>query len=53
MITEKTNYLCPMSSVVNIGMEGLVCFSKGMMFGTEGNTSGVINEENIIDGGTF
>ena len=53
MKTEKTNYQCPLTSAVNIGMEGLICFSEVMMFGTEDNTSGVINDENIIDGGSF
>ena len=53
MNTEKTNYQCPLTSVVNIGTEGLICFSKTMLFGTEDNTSGVINDENIIDGGSF
>ena len=53
MKTEKTNYQCPLTSVVNIGTEGLICISKTMLFGTEDNTSGVINDENIIDGGSF
>jgi len=53
MNTEKTNYQCPLTSAVNIGMEGLICFSKTMLFGTEDNTSGDINDENIINGGSF
>lgn len=52
MNTEKTFYERPLTAVIDLRTEGLLCGSNYMKFGS-GNASGEINDEDVVDGGTF
>ena len=52
MKAEKHYYEGPITSVIEIRTEGLLCGSNYMKFGS-GNASGDINDEDVVDGGTF
>ena len=49
---EKTSYQRPETSVLDVRMEAFICLSNQMKFGT-GNSSGSIEDENIVNGGDF
>jgi len=52
MKTEKTYYECPETFVIQCQTEGFICLSNYMQFGS-GNSSGSIDDGNIVDGGSF
>ena len=49
---EKTSYQRPETSVLDVRMEAFICLSNQMKFGS-GNSSGSIEDENIVNGGDF
>ena len=52
MKVEKSNYESPVTSVIHVRTEGSICVSNYMQFGS-GNSSGNIDDDNVIDGGSF
>ncbi|MCR5018111.1 MAG: hypothetical protein K6A64_04885 [Bacteroidales bacterium] len=51
-MVERKNYLKPETSVLDVRMEAFICLSNQMKFGS-GNTSGSIEDEDIVNGGEF
>lgn len=51
-MVERNNYQRPETSVLDVRMEAFICLSNYMKFGS-GNTSGNIEDENIVNGGDF
>lgn len=52
MKVEKSNYETPVALVTHIKAEGIICVSKYMQFGSD-NSSGNIDDDDVIDGGSF
>ena len=52
MKVEKTNYVSPATLVIHVRTVGLICDSRYMKFGSS-NTSGDIDDENVVYGGSF
>ena len=52
VMVERKNYQRPETSVLDVLMEGFICLSNYMKFGS-GNTAGSIEDENIVNGGDF
>jgi len=51
-MVERKNYQRPETSVLDVRMETFICLSNQMKFGS-GNSSGSIEDENIVNGGDF
>ena len=49
---ERNNYQRPEASVLDVRMEAFISLSNQMKFGS-GNSSGSIEDENIVNGGDF
>lgn len=52
MKVEKYNYESPVTSVIPVRTEGFICVSNLMQFGS-GNSSGSIDDSDVVDGGSF
>ena len=52
VMIERNNYQRPEASVLDVRMEAFISLSNQMKFGS-GNTSGNIEDENIVNGGDF
>lgn len=52
VMVERKNYQRPETSVLDVRMEAFICLSNQMKFGS-GNSSGSIEDENIVNGGDF
>ena len=52
MKMEKSNYESPVTSVIHVRTEGFICVSKYMQFGSD-NSSGNIDDDDVVDGGSF
>ncbi len=52
MKVEKSNYESPVTSVIHVRTEGFICVSNYMQFGS-GNSSGNIDDDDVVDGGSF
>ena len=52
MKEEKSIYESPVTSVIDVRMEGFICQSRGMKFGSN-NSSGNFDDDDVIYGGSF
>ncbi len=52
MKIEKSNYKSPATSVILVSAGGFICASKYMQFGS-GNASGIIDDDDVVYGGSF
>lgn len=52
MRIEESNYESPVTSVILVSAGGFICASKYMQFGS-GNASGIIDDDDVVYGGSF
>ena len=53
MKVDKTHYLSPQTEVVEVSSEQIICASPVMFFYVAGSAGEYIEEEEIINGGSF